>query len=171
MDWSSLLCLFLVPLMLRQCLIWVCSCPRQLRRITFGIPSDPSEAKVEWSKFPSGSVEEIEAKSSIQPFAWSPLRLTSFPNEPNLDPHSSKRDGHLSRLHTPLIRPLLEGKAKSKSSLSPYDHPRSPRAYSIYSNINISFKVWLIWRRIVVPTPCVASPSPTRLARTFSCSN
>uniref|UniRef100_A0A6N2KC74 Uncharacterized protein n=1 Tax=Salix viminalis TaxID=40686 RepID=A0A6N2KC74_SALVM len=55
-----------------------------------------------------GSVEEIEAKSSIQPFAWSPLRLTSFPNEPNLDPHSSKRDGHLSRLHTPLIRPLLE---------------------------------------------------------------
>lgn len=52
-----------------------------------GIPSDmiPSEAKVEWSKSPSGSVEEIEAKSSIQPFAWSPLRLTSFPNEPNLD--------------------------------------------------------------------------------------
>jgi hypothetical protein len=45
----------------------------------------PSEAKVEWSKSPSGSVEEIEAKSSIQPFAWSPLRLTSFPNEPNLD--------------------------------------------------------------------------------------
>lgn len=52
-----------------------------------GIPSDmiPSEASVEWSKSPSGSVEEIEAKSSIQPFAWSPLRLTSFPNEPNLD--------------------------------------------------------------------------------------
>ena len=46
----------------------------------------PSEAKVEWSKSPSGSVEKIEAKPSIQPFAWSPLRLTSFfPNEPNLD--------------------------------------------------------------------------------------
>uniref|UniRef100_A0A6N2KRF9 Uncharacterized protein n=1 Tax=Salix viminalis TaxID=40686 RepID=A0A6N2KRF9_SALVM len=65
-----------------------------------------------------GSVEEIEAKSSIQPFAWSPLRLTSFPNEPNLDPHSSKRDGHLSRLHTPLIRPLLEGLGQQQKEVS-----------------------------------------------------
>lgn len=152
MDWSSLSCLFLVPVDAAAVpnMSLLCSCPRQLRgshrsitevsttelayapsykkdwvgKIGFnrdclgflgtwgtglnrnpnqrqvlprpgseredslsGIPSDmiPSEAKVEWSKSPSGSVEEIEAKSSIQPFAWSPLRLTSFPNEPNLD--------------------------------------------------------------------------------------
>ena len=63
----------------------------------------PSEAKVEWSKSPSGSVEEIEAKSSIQPFAWSPLRQDwpIFQMNQTSIPHSSKRYGHLSRLHTP----------------------------------------------------------------------
>jgi len=48
----------------------------------------PSEAKVEWFKSPSGSVEEIEAKSSIHSHGLPPPLLnigTSFPNEPNLD--------------------------------------------------------------------------------------
>lgn len=71
------------------------------------IPGDmiPSEGKVEWSKSPSGSVEEIEAKSSIQPFARSPLSprikgLFSKWTEPRY--HIHQRETAISLGCTPL---------------------------------------------------------------------
>ena len=53
----------------------------------------PSSAKVEWSKSPSGSVEEIEAKSSIKPFARSPDLFSKW-TEPRY--HIQKRDMAIS---------------------------------------------------------------------------
>lgn len=64
-------------------------------RVTWFIPSS---AKVEWSKSPSGSVEEIEAKSSIQPFARSPDLFSKW-TEPRY--HIQKRDTAISDGCTP----------------------------------------------------------------------
>ena len=64
-------------------------------RVTWFIPS---KAKVEWSKSPSGSVEEIEAKSSIQPFARSPDLFSKW-TEPRY--HIHQRDTAISLGCTP----------------------------------------------------------------------